>query len=117
MTQTELNLSLVFSKNLKIQRLMKNYTQEKLADLAGTNAVTISNYERGATWPSREKLAAIIDALEISPYKLFIDTESELENVKVDFSQQVQLFMDSMDKNVIYGNRRNKKKRAKKKKD
>ena len=104
----------MFSKNLKIHRLKKNYSQEKLADLTGTTVVTISNYERGESWPTRENLALIIDALEVSPYELFIDTEHELDKVKLEFKEQFDIFIESLDERSLYGNRHGPKKRARK---
>lgn len=114
MTQTEVNLSVVFSKNLKIQRLKKKYSQEKLADLTGTTVVTISNYERGESWPTRENLAAIIEVLGISPYELFIDMERELDKFKLEFREQFHMFAESLDEHIVYGSRINLRKRAKK---
>ncbi|MCR5079999.1 MAG: helix-turn-helix domain-containing protein [Treponema sp.] len=114
MIYTELDLLDVFSKNLKIQRLKKHYSQEKLADLTNTTVVTISNYERGESWPSSRSLAAIIDVLKISPYELFIDTDQEIAKIKMEFKEQFLKIVDSMDEHVEYGSKRNLRKRAKK---
>lgn len=52
-------------KALKLLRLKHDLTQADLADIAGVNVTTISNWETGLNPPSIEKVWAIADALNI----------------------------------------------------
>lgn len=47
-------------------RLKKNLSQMRLAELIGVNKQTISQYERGVRFPTKENLNALCDALGVS---------------------------------------------------
>ena len=57
-------------KRIKIQRIQREMTQEKLAELTGLSNPHISNVETGSTQVS---LIAIANALEITPDVLLCD--------------------------------------------
>ena len=57
---------------IKLERLKKRLSQEKLAELAGIGSATVSLIERGVQSPTVETVGAIAKALDIELYKLFI---------------------------------------------
>ena len=57
---------MTFGKKLRIYRVKKGYTQTELARLAGLGLNTISNYEKGHTYPqNREVYAKLAELLDI----------------------------------------------------
>ncbi len=86
MTKTEKNIAHLFGRNLRRIRLAYNYSQEHLAELLDTTSVTISNYERGFSWPGRDSLARIVDIFNVPVAVLFMDVSPEImfcyQNVK-----------------------------------
>lgn len=63
--------------NIKYYRYKKNISQEKLAELSKLSPRYITDIERGLHCPTIPKLEAISKALEIDPYRLFINDERE----------------------------------------
>lgn len=55
-----------FGKRLKIARIKKGYTQEKLAEKTDTSTSYISDIERGVKTPSLSTFIELISALDIS---------------------------------------------------
>lgn len=51
---------------LKILRLMKGYTQEQAAELIGVSPDTLSNYERGKSYPDVPVINKIEEVYEVS---------------------------------------------------
>jgi transcriptional regulator with XRE-family HTH domain len=58
---------------LKEWRELRGYTQEELADRAGTTQSTIGKYERGERRPDIDVLAAIAEALDLRADDLLRD--------------------------------------------
>ena len=70
----------VFAGNLRKYRKKAKLTQEKLAEICGTDHRYIGQIETGARCPSLEYVERIATALKIAPYLLFFDeTEAEGE--------------------------------------
>jgi len=61
--------------NIKKYRSRLNYSQMKLAELCGVSTSFIGEIEIGRKFPSARTLEKIVKALEVQPYKLFMDTE------------------------------------------
>ena len=57
---------------IRIERMKKGLSQEKLAELSNIGTNSISSIERGVQSPTVETVAAIAKALDIELYKLFI---------------------------------------------
>jgi len=53
-------------QKLRQARLRKGYSQQKLAEMAGTGNVYLGEIERGVKMPSLNSFIKLIDALEIS---------------------------------------------------
>ena len=70
-----------FGRNIRKYRLLKGYSQEKLAELAGLHRTYISDLERGNRSISLGNIEKLANVLEIDLHKLFI---FEKENSKVD---------------------------------
>lgn len=60
-------------KNIKKYRLEKGLTQEKLSELTGISTDYLSEIERGKRTPSIKRFVLIAEALDIEPYKFWID--------------------------------------------
>lgn len=58
---------MTFGEKLRTLRLQKNLTQQELAKKAGLGLNTISNYEKGKTYPqNREVYSILANILEVS---------------------------------------------------
>ena len=60
-----------FGKNVKIERIRKDLTQEKLAEAVDVDINSISSIERGKYFPTPDNLVKISIALNISLSDLF----------------------------------------------
>lgn len=56
--------------NIRAERARRDLSQEELAQRAGLSAVSIQNYENGICVPGTDKLAALADALGVTPNEL-----------------------------------------------
>ena len=63
-------------RNMKKYRSRLNYSQMKLAELCGVSTSFIGEIEIGRKYPSARTLEKIVKALEVQPYKLFMDTDN-----------------------------------------
>lgn len=63
-------------ENIKRARKELGMTQSSLAEISGISETHISNIEKGETWISCDALAAISNALKVSPAALLV-VESE----------------------------------------
>ena len=69
----------VFAENLRKYRASQGLTQEKLASISGLHVTYINAVERERRNISIENIERISDALEISPYLLFL-TDDHIED-------------------------------------
>lgn len=65
------SLKVGLGKKIKRIRESKNYTQEYLAELVGIEQATLSNIERGKSYPTVDTLQKIADSLCVEPYILY----------------------------------------------
>ena len=65
------NLKVGLGKRIKKIRESKNFTQKYLAELVGIEQATLSNIERGKSYPSVDTLQKIADSLGVEPYLLY----------------------------------------------
>ena len=72
-----------FAHNLRKHRKRAKLTQEKLAELCGTDFRYIGHIETGRRCPSLEFIGKIASALNIAPYKLFIEINDTNDDVDV----------------------------------
>ncbi|MDR2719153.1 MAG: helix-turn-helix domain-containing protein [Treponema sp.] len=70
-----MNIQAVFAENMKKYRKMAKLTQEKLAELCGTDYRYIGQIETGVRCPSLDYAEKIASALKIAPYRLFYNEE------------------------------------------
>ena len=69
------DLLLTFGKTIRKIRLSKNISQEKFADLCNLHRTYISDIETCKRSISLKNIERIAVALEIPPFKLFINNE------------------------------------------
>ena len=67
----------IFGTNVKKYRLNANISQEKFAELCGMHRTYVSAIECYRRSISLENVQRIADALNIEPYKLFIEEDSK----------------------------------------
>lgn len=67
-----------FGTKIKFERMKRNLSQEKLAEIADISRAYIGTVERGESAATLETIAAIADAFEISIIELM-----DLENIKL----------------------------------
>jgi transcriptional regulator with XRE-family HTH domain len=72
-----MGIQAVFAENMKKYRKKAKLTQEKLAEICGTDHRYIGQIETGARCPSLEYVERIATALKIEPYCLFFDETIE----------------------------------------
>jgi len=66
-------LSKRFGKKIKIERINKEISQEKLAELAGLHRTTLGTIENGKTSPTLDTIAKIANALNLTISELLLD--------------------------------------------
>lgn len=70
----------VFSHNVRARRQQLGLTQEGLAERCGLHRTYISSLEREQRSISLKNIQLIADALEVEPYRLFLDGTSEAQS-------------------------------------
>lgn len=73
------NIKNVFGKNLRKFRLRKGFSQEKLAEIVGLGAKSISPIEGGHRFVAIDKLEKLCEVLEVEPFQLFLSNEQSRE--------------------------------------
>ena len=86
-----MGIQAVFAENMKKYRKEAKLTQEKLAEICGTDHRYIGQIETGVRCPSLEYVERIATALKIAPYRLFYDeADNEDERLVVLKKEQKQ---------------------------
>ena len=62
----------ILGSNLKYQRKLIGYTQEKLAETSDLSVQTINDIEGGRRWVSDKTLAKLAEVFDLEPYQLLI---------------------------------------------
>jgi len=70
----------VFVWNMKKYRRKKGFTQEKLAEILNTATSYIGEIEINNGNPSMEMVEKIANALDIEPFRLFVDDNERVKN-------------------------------------
>ena len=70
----------VFSYNMKKYRKKSGLTQEKLAEIIGTETSYIGQLEINYGKPSMDMVEKIAKALNIEPFRLFVDDAVSISN-------------------------------------
>lgn len=74
----------IFGSKVRHYRNLLGYSQEKLAERIGISAHTVSYIERGKNFLSMTKIPTLCNALEIEPYRLFINTDADIDADRLD---------------------------------
>ena len=69
------------SNNLKVNRILKGFSQRQLAKKIGISQPNISRYEKNLQQPSEEVKQRIADILELPVKDLFFNDNQEGSNV------------------------------------
>ena len=72
-----MNTSQKFGKRIKIERIMRDWTMEQLAEKAGLGTTTIASVEKGNTSPTLETIEKLSIALEFKLHELLIFDDVE----------------------------------------
>jgi transcriptional regulator with XRE-family HTH domain len=89
-------LKQIFIANLKKFRKEEGISQMKLAEQCGTSPSYIGEIEIGRKFPSIEMIDKIAAALQLEPYRLFVD-EAAKNN---DFSLEITKFLNDLPERV-----------------
>lgn len=73
----------IFGRILQEERKSRNYSQEKLGQLAGLDRTFISLVENGRRSPTLSTIVKISSALDIRPSELFSTFESRRSDLQV----------------------------------
>ena len=76
----------VFSRNMKKYRKKAKLTQEKLAEMCGTDHRYIGQIETRVRCPSLEYIERIANALNIEPYLLFYNENNKEDAVSLNIN-------------------------------
>ena len=68
----------LFSKNIKLFRNRRNWSQADLAENADISLNYLSDIERGNKWPHPDVLSKLTDALGVKVFELFMEEESDI---------------------------------------
>ena len=99
-----MDLQDIFISNLKTIRKSQRITQEKLAELCGTDTAYIGQIETKKRFPSIVFIEKIAEALNVKPYLLFkdkpcesIEQNNRIERLKSEFhsflDEDIELFL------------------------
>lgn len=94
------NIKETLGRNIHEFRLRKNLTQEQLAEKTGITSITLSKLENGKSWISLETLEKLIKVLDIKPYQLFIETQSEYRQYKEIILNSINKMIDENFENL-----------------
>ena len=99
---TKENLMVTVGNNLRAYRLLRNMTQEKLAELAGVSTSFCANIERGKKGISIFVLRDFADALGITANDLLYDgnTDKRIDNITVLLRNKPDQFLSWIEKIV-----------------
>ena len=74
------NMMKVFTWNMKKYRKKRRFTQERLAEILNTATSYIGEIEINNGNPSMEMVEKIANALDIEPFRLFVDDNERIKN-------------------------------------
>ncbi len=72
-----MNTSQKFGKRIKIERIMRDWTMEQLAEKAGLGTTTIASVEKGLGSPTLDTIEKLAIALDIKLHELLIFDDVE----------------------------------------
>jgi len=93
----------VFKENLKKNRRICGFSQEKLAEMAEVSTHHIAMIETGRNFPTAELIERIANALNIEAHELFVNetcsAKNEFEQLRNEIKSDMhQLFTDFLEK-------------------
>ena len=103
---TKEKLMTVVGNNLRTYRMMRNMTQEELAEKAGVSTSFCANIERGKKGVSIFALRALADALDITVNQLLYEDCSDqcIENIIVLLQGKPTSFLNWIEKVISLPN-------------
>lgn len=66
-----------FGKRIKIERIMRDWTMEQLAEKSGLGTTTIANVESGSTSPTLDTIEKLANSFGFKLYELLIFDDLE----------------------------------------
>lgn len=103
---TKENLMTVVGNNLRTYRMMRNMTQEELAEKVGVSISFCANIERGKKGVSMFILRDFADALDITVNHLLYEhgTDQRIENIIVLLQDKPPAFLNWIEKVISLPN-------------
>jgi transcriptional regulator with XRE-family HTH domain len=86
-------LRAIFSKNVRLYRNRRNWSQADLAEYANISLNFLGDIERGKKWPHPDTLSKMADALEIKVFELFLEEDTAV-------NRKTQILMNRLVKDV-----------------
>ncbi|MDR3138151.1 MAG: helix-turn-helix transcriptional regulator [Treponema sp.] len=91
----------IFILNLKKFRKTEGISQMKLAEQCGTSPSYIGEIEIGRKFPSVEMIDKIAKALQLEPYRLFVDTADSGKDKPVEITDFLNDLPDDIKKELF----------------
>jgi transcriptional regulator with XRE-family HTH domain len=95
---TGTDVRVLFSRNLKRLRALRNLSQMTLAGLTGLTHNFINDIESGKKWVSPETIARLAAALQAEPYHFFLPLSQMSRENRDIVSVYLDEFTDSLQK-------------------
>ena len=98
-----MELRTVFIENVKKYRSINSLSQMALAERCGTSTSYIGEIEIGKKFPSIDMVQKIAAALDVPPYKLFMEkTDQYITNLSPEAKQELVTKLQQSIKDIIY---------------
>jgi transcriptional regulator with XRE-family HTH domain len=91
----------ILSKNIKKNRKVFGYTQEKLAEKAGLSLQTLNDIEGCRRWVSSKTLSGLAKSLNLSEYQLLLPENEDYSQENNDSSLKSLLSLQKIVKKSI----------------
>jgi len=90
-----MKIQAVFAENMRKYRKEAKLTQEKLAEICGTDHRYIGQIETGTRCPSLEYVERIAVALDVAPYLLFYEKNEKdsIVNLNIEQKQKIKTLL------------------------
>ena len=86
----------LLAQNIHNARIALNMTQQDLAEVTNLTTLSVSNIERGTTWPKAETIEALAAALHKRPFELFLDAAYDSVISKTALNDEINMLIKEL---------------------